>query len=79
MDKVQSIKVLIVEDDPGIVTLVKRKLQRSGFHVEVALDGTQGVAVYESGSFDLLVLDHSMPGLSGLRKYRAGCSPEGGY
>jgi len=59
-------RVLVVEDEPGIVDFVRRGLQATGFAVEVALDGIEGERLVLSESFDAIVLDLMLPGRSGL-------------
>jgi DNA-binding response OmpR family regulator len=59
-------RILLVEDEPGIVDFVRRGLQAEGFIVEVALDGVEGERLALNGSFDAIVLDLMLPGRSGL-------------
>jgi two-component system, OmpR family, copper resistance phosphate regulon response regulator CusR len=59
-------RVLLIEDEPGIVDFVRRGLQAEGFAVEACLDGAEGERVALGGSFDAIVLDLMLPGRSGL-------------
>jgi DNA-binding response OmpR family regulator len=59
-------RVLVVEDEAGIVDFVRRGLQARGFTVQVALDGIEGERLALSESFDAIVLDLMLPGRSGL-------------
>jgi DNA-binding response OmpR family regulator len=59
-------RVLLVEDEPGIVDFVSRGLEAEGFSVEAALDGVEGERLALSGGFDAIVLDLMLPGRSGL-------------
>ncbi|MFV9511181.1 response regulator [Tepidibacillus sp. LV47] len=59
-------KILVVDDEPSIVTLVKFNLEKTGFDVETAFDGRQAVERCEKEPFDLMVLDVMLPGLDGL-------------
>jgi DNA-binding response OmpR family regulator len=59
-------RVLLVEDEPGIVDFVRRGLEASGFAMEVAFDGVEGERLALSKSFDAIVLDLMLPGRSGL-------------
>jgi DNA-binding response OmpR family regulator len=59
-------RILIVEDEPDIVQVVKVYLERSGFFVEVASDGLTGLAKAAHTSPALIVLDWMLPGLDGL-------------
>ncbi|MGA2319577.1 MAG: response regulator transcription factor [Solirubrobacteraceae bacterium] len=61
-----SARVLLVEDEPGIVDFVQRGLEAEGFLVEAALDGSEGEQLALSGRFDAIVLDLMLPARSGL-------------
>jgi two-component system OmpR family response regulator len=67
-------KVLLVEDESRLASTVRRGLQAEGFVVVIAGDGTEGLQQATEGSFDAVVLDIMLPGLSGyevLRRMRA--------
>jgi DNA-binding response OmpR family regulator len=59
-------RVLVVEDEPGIVDFVRRGLQSEGFVVMSATDGIEGERLALSESFDAIVLDLMLPGRGGL-------------
>ena len=59
-------RVLVVEDEPGIVDFVRRRLESEGFDVETALDGERGGQLALGGGFDAVVLDLMLPLRSGL-------------
>jgi DNA-binding response OmpR family regulator len=59
-------RVLVIEDEPGIVDFVRRGLESAGFVVEAALDGVEGERLGVGGSFDAVVLDLMLPGRPGL-------------
>ncbi len=59
-------KVLLVEDEPGISTFVKQGLEEEGFKIDVGEDGNQGLKLALSGAYDLLLLDWMLPGISGI-------------
>jgi DNA-binding response OmpR family regulator len=61
-----SARVLLIEDEPGIVDFVRRGLEADGFTVDVALDGIEGQRLALRDSFDAIVLDLMLPGRSGL-------------
>jgi DNA-binding response OmpR family regulator len=65
-DELVAPRVLLVEDEPGIVDFVRRGLEADGFVVEAALDGAAGERLALSGDFDAVVLDLMLPGRSGL-------------
>jgi DNA-binding response OmpR family regulator len=59
-------RVLVVEDEPGIVDFVRRGLEAEGFAVDTAFDGIEGEKLALRGAFDAVVLDLMLPGRSGL-------------
>jgi two-component system, OmpR family, copper resistance phosphate regulon response regulator CusR len=65
-DELVPPRVLLVEDEPGIVDFVRRGLEADGFVVEAALDGVAGERLALGGDFDAVVLDLMLPGRSGL-------------
>ncbi|MBI5905816.1 MAG: sigma-54-dependent Fis family transcriptional regulator [Deltaproteobacteria bacterium] len=64
-------RVLVVDDEPAIVTLLSTILQDKGWTVTEARSGTEGIEKLESGQFDLILTDLMMPGESGLDLLRA--------
>ena len=58
-------KLLLVEDDIKIATAVKRGLEAEGYHVEVALDGDEGLWMATESSYDLILLDIMLPRRNG--------------
>ena len=60
------VRVLYVDDDAGLCRLVGRHLTRDGFAVETASDGEAGLALACAQAFDVVALDHFMPGRDGL-------------
>jgi two-component system response regulator MprA len=63
-------KVLVVDDDPGIRTSVTAALHREGYDVELAEDGKQALELLADGAFDCAVLDVLMPESDGLEVCR---------
>src|SRR5438270_1904590 len=59
-------KILVIEDEPGIVDFLERGLAAHGFDVSSALDGEHGLSKALSQDVDLVVLDLMLPGRSGL-------------
>jgi nitrogen regulation protein NR(I) len=59
-------KILLVEDDAGIVGGLKKELQVEGYEVAVAERGDTGLAQAKEQPFDVVITDLKMPGLSGL-------------
>jgi DNA-binding response OmpR family regulator len=65
-DALSSARVLVIEDEPGIVDFVRRGLEAAGFSVQTALDGIEGERLALKDSFDAIVLDLMLPRRSGL-------------
>lgn len=59
-------RVLYIDDDAGLRRLAARALARRGFDITVAEDGAEGVRLAEASEFDLIAVDHYMPGMDGL-------------
>ena len=64
-------KILLVEDDEMNRDMLSRRLQRKGFEVVMALNGRDAVSMAESASPDLILMDMSLPELSGWEAARA--------
>ena len=63
-------RILVVDDEPKIVQLVRDYLERSGFAVSTARDGREALMRAHSERPDLIVLDLGLPGLDGLEVTR---------
>jgi DNA-binding response OmpR family regulator len=63
-------RVLVVEDEPGIVDFVTRALELEGYYVRSATDGVEGERLALSGDFDAVVLDLMLPGRDGMEVLR---------
>ena len=59
-------RILLVEDDPALAGSLKQGLQQMGFTVESSADGLEADAILGLRTFDLVVLDLGLPGLSGM-------------
>jgi two-component system, OmpR family, response regulator len=59
-------RILVIEDEPGIVDFLQRGLSAQGFEVSAAMDGPSGLERAMSENIDLVVLDMMLPGASGL-------------
>ncbi|PTQ10709.1 DNA-binding response regulator [Sphingomonas oleivorans] len=58
--------ILLVEDDPGLRTLVSRALQGNGFAVRPAASAPEMWIAFEAGPVDLVLLDIMLPGTNGI-------------
>lgn len=59
-------RVLIIDDNIINAELANAHLRRSGWTTQVVENGTDGLAAMEKAGFDLVLLDISMPGISGV-------------
>ena len=59
-------KILIIEDEEAISDLEKDYLELSGFEVEAATRGDQGLQMALSNEYDLIILDLMLPGIDGF-------------
>lgn len=61
-----SKRILLVEDEPGLVLTLSDRLESEGYEVETALDGDTGLARASGEPFDLIILDLMLPKRNGL-------------
>jgi PAS domain S-box-containing protein len=66
----RSATVLIVEDDPGVAILQRRRLERSGFTVVAASDVDGALTILGRGDVDLVLLDYRLGETTGLELHR---------
>jgi DNA-binding response OmpR family regulator len=67
-------RILVIDDDPSITSVLKRGLAYEGFAVDTASSGVEGLALARERGPDLVILDVMMPGIDGLevlRRFRA--------
>ena len=62
--------ILVVEDEAPLAELIRYNLAAEGFRVSVAADGEEAELLFAEDSFDLVVLDWMLPGVSGLELCR---------
>lgn len=62
----ETTKVLLVEDDPNLGSLLKEYLEAKGFSTELATDGKQGFDVFSRDKFNICILDVMMPVKDGI-------------
>ena len=65
-----STRVLVVDDEPEIVDVMRDFLEAEGFGVEIARNGREALAALARAPVDCLLLDVMMPGLSGFELAR---------
>ena len=66
-----TMHILIVEDEAGIVQFLKQGLQEEGYHVSSVSDGLQGLEITKKEHFDLILLDWMLPKMTGLELCKA--------
>lgn len=66
MNNFCEMRILIVEDEPGIFNFLKQGLEEETYAVDVAEEGKKGLEMALSGEYDLLLLDWMIPGISGI-------------
>jgi two-component system response regulator MprA len=59
-------RILIIEDDEGIVRVLRRALSYEGYTVDTALDGETGLHMARDHHPDLVILDLMLPGMDGI-------------
>lgn len=64
-------RILVVDDSITVREVERQLLQRRGYHVEIAVDGKDGLNALKAGKFDLLVTDVDMPRMTGIELIRA--------
>ncbi len=63
-------KILLVEDNEMNRDMLARRLEKRGYSVVIAVDGSQGIAMTHSEKPDLVLMDMSLPGIDGWEATR---------
>jgi len=58
-------KILLVEDENHVVSFIRKGLTEENYDVSVAMDGNMGYELFQNYTFDLIILDIMLPGMSG--------------
>lgn len=61
-----SLRILIVEDERDVLDMLEEVLSSEGHTVSTALDGNAGLDCFQRHTFDIVLTDLNMPGISGL-------------
>jgi CheY-like chemotaxis protein len=69
-EEIKGRKILVIDDEPDFVIFLQTLLEDNGFEVATAADGATGLAKAKTEKPDLITLDISMPGKSGVQVYR---------
>jgi CheY-like chemotaxis protein len=57
--------ILVIDDEKGILQIIRQTLTRFGHEVETAGDGQEGIDKFDDGNFDIVITDIRMPGVDG--------------
>ncbi|MFW2477626.1 MAG: response regulator transcription factor [Sediminibacterium sp.] len=60
-------KILLIEDESAVISLIERGLKEKGLDISVAMDGSTGLQMIQNHSFDLVILDLMLPGINGVQ------------
>ncbi len=61
----QIYQILVIDDEKSILNVVRQKLTKFGYKVEIASDGKEGIRKFNEERFDLVITDILMPGIDG--------------
>jgi heavy metal response regulator len=64
-------RILVVEDEAKVASFIRRALEEESYAVDVCGDGAAGLDMGLGGSYDLVILDLMLPGMSGLEVLKA--------
>jgi DNA-binding NtrC family response regulator len=65
MEKEKQKKILVIEDDVDVLSMIVKHLEHEGYSVITATDGMEGLKILKSGEYDLVITDIVMPYVSG--------------
>jgi DNA-binding response OmpR family regulator len=68
--KKRQYKILVIDDEPDINSVIKKGLNRNGFEVETFTDPLLALSNFKAGFYDLLLIDIRMPKMNGFELYR---------
>ena len=62
--------ILIIQDSPSVNAMLKFRLEKAGFSVELSETGEEGVEKTKAGQYHLILLDYNLPGINGSQVCR---------
>ncbi|MGA2799042.1 MAG: response regulator, partial [Thermoguttaceae bacterium] len=71
MNAANKIRILYVEDDQALARLVQKQLELMGNDVDLAFDSKGGQKQFQSSTYDVLIVDQTLPEGNGLNLVRA--------
>ncbi len=63
-------RILVIDDEPNILMMLKRMLERAGYDVDIAVNGEEGLELFKKFPADLIITDIVMPEKEGLETIR---------
>lgn len=63
-------KILIIDDEPHILLMLKKMLEKAGFEIDLASNGAEGLELFTARACDLVITDIIMPEKEGLETIR---------
>ena len=63
-------KILIIDDEPHILLMLKKMLEKAGYEIDLASNGNEGLKLFEDSPSDLVITDIIMPEKEGLETIR---------
>ncbi len=57
--------ILVIDDEKGILSVIREVLTKCGHRVEIAQNGYEGIQKFDDDNFDIVITDMRMPGLDG--------------
>jgi len=66
----QNVRILCAEDTAATGRLLRTRLKRAGYMVDLAVDGMQCLAMHDTGGYDVLIVDFELPDMTGLEIMR---------
>jgi len=66
----ETIRILIIDDEENILTVLRKALQREGYETDTVLDALNGLSILSSSEYDLVLCDIEMPKMNGIEFFR---------
>ena len=65
-----KIRILIIDDEENILTVLRKALQREGYKTDIVMDARKGLSILSNSEYDLVLCDIEMPKMNGIEFYR---------